>query len=61
MLLRAWPCESMALWPSLVLLLDTHDRLCIWKGVEAAAKLEGRSPCHAGEQARRERLVATKV
>lgn len=34
-----WPCESMGLWPSMVLLLDTQERLLIWTGASAAQEL----------------------
>jgi hypothetical protein len=37
--LQSWPCQTMALWPDLVLLLDTQDRLVIWIGREAALML----------------------
>jgi hypothetical protein len=39
--LVSWPCETMALWPGRILVLDTQDRIVIWIGREVAAALDG--------------------
>lgn len=37
--LRRWPCQTMALWPNVIVVLDTQDRVVIWIGREAASML----------------------
>lgn len=37
--LRRWPCQTMAMWPGVILVLDTQDRIVIWIGREAASML----------------------
>ena len=37
--LRPWPCQTMAMWPDVILVLDTQDRIVIWVGREAAYML----------------------
>ena len=33
---KAWPCQTMAMWPNVILVLDTQDKVVVWIGREVA-------------------------
>jgi len=50
--LRRWPCQTMAMWPNLIVVLDTQDRIVIWIGREAASMLAAAPTDDGSDQAR---------
>lgn len=37
--LSPWPCQTLAFWPNMIVVLDFHNRIVIWIGREAAIML----------------------
>jgi hypothetical protein len=46
--LSPWPCQTMALWSNMILVLDTQDRIVIWVGREVAYMLAAAPHTQAG-------------